>query len=179
MRSSIPWVVVETTHGYGVRRTTSPDRGQWSRTMIHQLTDEYDLVAPLYGCGEAELGSRAAANHRFVGRWVVATRGIAVAAVMAWVRPDNRVFLSFVGDADVRGRLARAAATDLVSCPSTAARCSRPRCCVGPSMPQQHGATQPSPPRRASRIEPSTRASDASGPTGPAGFSRWCCREPQ
>ena len=80
---------------------------------IARLTNEYDLVAPLYGCSADELSARDSANHRSVGRWVVATNGTAVAAVMAWVRPDDRVFLSFVGDADVRGRLGRAASIDL------------------------------------------------------------------
>ncbi|MDJ0959131.1 MAG: GNAT family N-acetyltransferase [Acidimicrobiia bacterium] len=81
---------------------------------ILPFDDHYDLAAPLYGVDPGALRADDTSNSRLVGRWLATEEGVAVAAVTAWVRPDERMFLSFAGDdVDRRGMLGAAAAEGL------------------------------------------------------------------
>ncbi|MGI9528076.1 MAG: GNAT family N-acetyltransferase [Acidimicrobiia bacterium] len=63
-----------------------------------RFSDEYELVAPLYGVEPEELRQRDLAKEQAVERWVATGNGVAVGAVDAWLRPDDRLFLTFRGD---------------------------------------------------------------------------------
>ncbi|MBT8198757.1 MAG: hypothetical protein KJO84_09705 [Acidimicrobiia bacterium] len=71
---------------------------------VTEFTDEYELAAPLFDSTAAELRARTLPPGS--RRWLAVDDGIAVAAATSMVRPDDRVFLRFVGDAEAYGPLA-------------------------------------------------------------------------
>ena len=64
---------------------------------VVRFTDEYDLVADLYGVSPGQLRQRDLQQGRPVRRWMAMDGGEIAGAVSTFVRPDRRVFLSFTG----------------------------------------------------------------------------------
>lgn len=74
----------------------------------------HELVAPLYGLSPAELRRRDASAAEPPFRWLAVRDGDATAAATARLRPDERMFLHFVGpDHGAYGPLGEHAAGDL------------------------------------------------------------------
>lgn len=65
---------------------------------VLRFTDQYETVAALYGSEPAELRARDLGKAGTVRRWFVLDGGVAVGAVDVWLRPDDRLFLTFRGD---------------------------------------------------------------------------------
>lgn len=65
---------------------------------VVRFSDEYQLVAPLYGMESTELRDRDVSRGQSVQRWFAASDGRALGAVDVWVRPDDRRFMTFRGD---------------------------------------------------------------------------------
>lgn len=64
---------------------------------VLQFQHEYELVAPVYGVSPGELRARDDRQAQLLQRWVALDQGRAVGSVDTWLRPDDRMFLSFVG----------------------------------------------------------------------------------
>ncbi|GMQ85096.1 MAG: hypothetical protein BMS9Abin07_0661 [Acidimicrobiia bacterium] len=62
---------------------------------IAAFVDQYELAAGLYGIGAEEMRRRDQGNNS-VRRWLAIRNGNAVGAVTARLRPDNRMFVTFV-----------------------------------------------------------------------------------
>lgn len=77
---------------------------------VLRFTDQYDATAALYGISADELRRRDGAD---VLRWLALRSGSVVGAVNPWLRPDRRMFLSYVGaDGASYGPLAEAVAAE-------------------------------------------------------------------
>jgi len=63
-----------------------------------RFTDQYGLVATVYGTTPGELRARDERQGQPLQRWIAVSEGSAVAAVGTWQRPDDRIFLHFVGE---------------------------------------------------------------------------------
>lgn len=64
---------------------------------VVRFTDEYDLMADLYGVSPEQLRQRDLQRERPVRRWMAVDGNEIAGAVSTLVRPDRRVFLSFKG----------------------------------------------------------------------------------
>ena len=64
---------------------------------VTRFTDQYDMIAEVYGTTAAELRARDSRQTQPVQRWVAIRDGAVVAAVSTRWRPDDRTFLSFTG----------------------------------------------------------------------------------
>lgn len=64
---------------------------------VVRFTDEYDMVADLYGVSPEQLRQRDLQQGRPVERWLAMDGDEITGAVSTLVRPDRRVFLSFKG----------------------------------------------------------------------------------
>lgn len=65
---------------------------------VERFVDQYSRTAPLYDLTTAELRARDARQQQPVQRWIAIDGGKVRGAVVARMRPDDRLFLSFVGD---------------------------------------------------------------------------------
>jgi len=73
--------------------------------------DQYELAAPLYDGSADDLRIRDESQATPARRWLALRNGVAAGAVMAGERPDDKLFLSFVGsDESTYGPLGMAAA---------------------------------------------------------------------
>ena len=74
---------------------------------IEKFSDEYELIAPLYGMSASDLRDRDQRQGQFLQRWYVMDEERVVAAAVPWLRPDDRMFLAFrVEDVRAYGLLA-------------------------------------------------------------------------
>ncbi|MGI9666702.1 MAG: GNAT family N-acetyltransferase [Acidimicrobiia bacterium] len=81
---------------------------------VRRFTSEYEEIAWLYGENAAAMRMREEARDTPVIRWIARDEGEVTGAVVAWLRPDNRMFLTFkVRDVDSYGPLVAAAASEL------------------------------------------------------------------
>ena len=64
---------------------------------VARFRDEYAETAPLYDRSPEELRARDAAQGQPLQRWLASSDDQIVAAVSTWLRPDDRLFLYFVG----------------------------------------------------------------------------------
>ncbi len=80
---------------------------------VARFGGEYELVAGLYGVSSGKLRERDERRGGSTLRWVATRGGEASAAVEGWLRPDDRMFVSFVGDRRSYAELADAAAVEL------------------------------------------------------------------
>jgi hypothetical protein len=62
---------------------------------VERFVDEYSLVAPLYGVTPDELMRRDEQQGQVLQGWYAVNGGQAVGAAVAWLRPDDRMFLMF------------------------------------------------------------------------------------
>lgn len=63
--------------------------------QVVRFTDQYELVAPLYGLGANELRARDERQGQTLQRWFAVDDGTPVGAFLTWLRPDDRMFLMF------------------------------------------------------------------------------------
>ena len=70
-----------------------------------RFVDQYDELAPLYGRSPAELRARDERNTHPTERWLAFGSEAVVGVAAASHRPDDRTFLSFVGDPAAIGPL--------------------------------------------------------------------------
>ncbi len=84
--------------------------GSLERVEILRFSDQYELVAGVYGMAAAELRARDERQGQPLQRWMAVRDSEAVVAVSTWWRPDDRTFLYFVGP----DRAAYSALTDAV-----------------------------------------------------------------
>ena len=76
---------------------------------VVSFTDEYELAAPVYGISPVELRARDDRQGQPLQRWIATGGGGALGAVTTRLRPDGRMFLSFVGgDLSVYSELSKA-----------------------------------------------------------------------
>ena len=80
---------------------------------IVRFADEYELAAPLYDRSPEDLSARDRRQAQPVQRWLAIRNGAAVAAVSTWLRPDDRMFLHFVGHDGAFGPLGEMAGETL------------------------------------------------------------------
>ncbi|MBT8217239.1 MAG: GNAT family N-acetyltransferase [Acidimicrobiia bacterium] len=80
---------------------------------VRRFNGEYVAVAPLYDRTPEEVQARDRRQGQPLHRWIVWDAATAVAAVSTWRRPDDRLFLYFVGDAGSVGRLTATAIGEL------------------------------------------------------------------
>lgn len=81
---------------------------------IQEFSDQYELLARLHGTSPAELRERDARRAQPLRRWLAIHDGFPVGTVMAWLRPDRRMFLMFTcRDSSAYGPLADTAANSL------------------------------------------------------------------
>ncbi|MGH8936700.1 MAG: hypothetical protein ACRDXD_10655, partial [Acidimicrobiia bacterium] len=64
---------------------------------VVRFTDQYELAALVYDMSPDELRERDERQAQVLQRWVALTDGETVGAVSTWLRPDDRMFLYFVG----------------------------------------------------------------------------------
>lgn len=64
---------------------------------VVKFTDQYRLAAPVYDIPPGELRDRDDRQSQPLQRWVAVDEGRAVGAARTWLRPDDRMFLYFVG----------------------------------------------------------------------------------
>jgi len=64
---------------------------------VLKFTDQYELAAGVYDMAAADLRARDERQGQPLQRWMAVHEGEAVAAVSTWWRPDDRIFLYFVG----------------------------------------------------------------------------------
>lgn len=62
---------------------------------VVRFTSEYEVIAPLYSMDPEILRERDAAHGQPVQRWFIRRAGRATGAVSTWLRPDDRMFLTF------------------------------------------------------------------------------------
>lgn len=80
---------------------------------IRRFTDEYNAVAPLYQKTPDELHATDRRQGQPLQRWIARDGTAVIAAVSALLRPDDRLFLRFVGTADAVGDLTAAVIDEL------------------------------------------------------------------
>lgn len=64
---------------------------------VLRFTDQYELAAVVYDLSSDELRGRDERQGQPLRRWIAVRDGEAVGAVSSWLRPDDRMFLYFVG----------------------------------------------------------------------------------
>jgi GNAT superfamily N-acetyltransferase len=80
---------------------------------VRRFTNEYLQTAPLYGRTVEELRARDAAQGQPLERWIAGSGENIEGAVSTWLRPDDRLFLFFVGSSAAIGPLSDAVVDDL------------------------------------------------------------------
>ena len=86
--------------------------------QIQKFKDDYELAAEVYDRTPDELRRRDEQRVQPLRRWLALANNRTVAAVSAWLRPDDRMVLHFVGQhPEAYERLAEAAhfRTELVA----------------------------------------------------------------
>lgn len=84
------------------------------RPGVVRFTDQYQMAAGLYDASPDELRRRDQGQTRPPRRWLAIRDDEAISAVSTWLRPDDRMFLNFVGpDVGSYAVLAETAATEL------------------------------------------------------------------
>lgn len=81
---------------------------------VVRFSHEYELVAPIYSMDPTQLRHRDEAQRQSFQRWFAHEDGQAIGAVVTWLRPDDRMFLTFkVEDPQAFEPLVKAVATAL------------------------------------------------------------------
>lgn len=80
-----------------IRASVDSDAVTFRFVEVVRFTDEYELAAPVYGMSPVELRARDDRQGQPLQRWIATGDGRALGAVSTWLRPDDRMFLYFVG----------------------------------------------------------------------------------